>query len=42
MRYDANRRRGLPLMSNPVESTIKQINYRVTAIMGKRRYRCSA
>ncbi len=29
MRYDAYRRQGLPLMSSHVESTIKQINYRV-------------
>jgi hypothetical protein len=29
MRYDEYRRQGLPLMSSHVESTIKQINYRV-------------
>jgi hypothetical protein len=29
MRYDAYRQQGLPLMSSHVESTIKQINYRV-------------
>jgi hypothetical protein len=29
MRYDAYRKQGLPLMSSHVESTIKQINYRV-------------
>lgn len=29
MHYDAYRRQGLPLMSSHVESTVKQINYRV-------------
>jgi len=29
MRYDAYRKAGLPLMSSHVESTVKQINYRV-------------
>jgi hypothetical protein len=29
MRYDEYRKQGLPLMSSHVESTIKQINYRV-------------
>jgi hypothetical protein len=29
MRYDAYRKQGLPLMSSHVESTVKQINYRV-------------
>lgn len=29
MRYDECRRQGLPLISSHVESTIKQINYRV-------------
>ena len=29
MQYDAYRKQGLPLMSSHVESTIKQINYRV-------------
>ena len=29
MRYDEHRKQGLPLMSSHVESTIKQIKYRV-------------
>lgn len=29
MRYDEYRKQGLPLMSSYVESTVKQINYRV-------------